>query len=76
MPMVDKDTGQPLSDDPDQEDEELRGGKGRGQYVDANAGPPKHSSIVTGPNNEREARRGLSKDGGNDPSGPNAAGGG
>lgn len=70
MPVVDKNTGQPGSDDPDQEDEALRGGKGRGRNVDANAGPAKHSSIVTGPNNEREARRGVSRDGGNDPSGP------
>lgn len=75
MPAIDKNTGQPVSDDPDQEDEALRGGNGRGQYVDAKAGPPKHSSIVTGPNNEREARRGFSPDGGNDPSGSNATGG-
>ncbi|MBA2281124.1 MAG: hypothetical protein M3527_00985 [Actinomycetota bacterium] len=31
MPKVDPNTGQPLSDDPAQEDEELAGGKGSAQ---------------------------------------------
>ena len=76
MPAVDENTGQPVSDDPDQEDENLAGGKGRGENVDASGGPPKHSSIATGPDNEREAQPGaVSSDTGNDPSGSNAAGG-
>lgn len=76
MPAVDE-HGQPVSDDPDQEDESLAGGKGRGQFVDANSGPPdRHSSIETGPDNPREAARaGSADDGGNDPSGSNAASG-
>jgi hypothetical protein len=76
MPVVDQNTGEPLSDDPDQDDEKLRGGEGRGRNVDAHAGGPGHSSIVTGPNNEREAQPGaVSGDGGNDPAGSNATGG-
>ncbi|MDQ6927207.1 MAG: hypothetical protein M3159_00915 [Actinomycetota bacterium] len=74
MPAVDDD-GQPVSDDPDQEDESLAGGKGRGEFVDAHAGPDKHSPVATGPNNEREAARSGASDDGNDPSGSNAAGG-
>ncbi|MDQ6910028.1 MAG: hypothetical protein M3Z84_04470 [Actinomycetota bacterium] len=76
MPAVDED-GQPVSDAPDQEDESLAGGKGRGEFVDANSGPAgEHSSIETGPNNPREAARaGSADDGGNDPGGSNAAAG-
>jgi hypothetical protein len=76
MPAVDED-GQPISDAPDQEDESLAGGKGRGQFVDANSGPSdRHSSIETGPANAREAERsGAAEDDGNDPSGSNATGG-
>lgn len=75
MPAVDE-HGQPMSDDPDQEDAELAGGKGRGEYVDANSGPAKHSSIETGPNNPREASRPVSQDeGGNEPMRDNATGG-
>lgn len=76
MPKVDDD-GQPVSDDPAQEDESLAGGKGRGQFVDAHSGPAgEHSSIETDPNNPREtARAGSADDGGNDPSGSNATGG-
>ncbi|HEX8769245.1 MAG TPA: hypothetical protein VF711_00610 [Acidimicrobiales bacterium] len=77
MPAVDEETGQPISDDPNQEDESLAGGKGRGQFVDANSGPPdRHSSIETGPDNEREAARaGEAGDDGDDPMGSNATGG-
>ncbi|HUQ62436.1 MAG TPA: hypothetical protein VM121_01625 [Acidimicrobiales bacterium] len=77
MPAIDEETGQPVSDDPDQEDENLAGGKGRGKFVDAHSGPPgEHSPIVTGPDNPREAERGgEADDGGNDPGGSNAAGG-
>jgi hypothetical protein len=75
MPAVDEETGEPVSDDPDQEDEELAGGKGRGQFVDAHVGD-RHSPIATGPNNPREAERaGSADDGGNDPGGSNATGG-
>jgi hypothetical protein len=77
MPAIDKETGQPVSDDPEQEDESLAGGKGRGQFVDAHSGVPgEHSPIATGPDHEREAERGGSaSDSGNDPGGSNAAGG-
>lgn len=48
MPVVDPTTGQPLSDDPDQEDERLRGGHGRGDLVSATEGPPEGSGVSAG----------------------------
>jgi hypothetical protein len=75
MPAVDE-HGQPISDDPDQDDPELAGGKGRGQFVDPERGGPEHSSIETGPNNPREASRGPeARDDASDPGSSNATGG-
>jgi len=76
MPKVDPDTGNPISDAPDSDDESARGGEGRGKFVDANSGPPEGSGVTTGPNNAREAQPGATQgDSGDDPSGSNAAGG-
>ena len=75
MPVVDVNTGQPLSDDPDQEDERLRGGKGRGGFVSATDGPPEGSGVVTGPNNPREAQPGATRGEGPDLGGSNSTGG-
>ena len=54
MPKVDPETGDPISDAPDQEDEELAGGTGfggdTGQLVD--------SDVSTNPDNPREAEEG------------------
>lgn len=38
MPKIDPDTGQPMSDEPDQEDQELAGGKGSSQDPDREKG--------------------------------------
>lgn len=51
MPVVDPKTGIPLSDDPDQENDYLRGGVGRGQYVSATQGPPEGSGVKAGLDN-------------------------
>ncbi len=75
MPVVDISTGQPLSDHPDQEDERLRGGKGRGEFVSATDGPPEGSGVVTGPNNPREARPGATQGEGPDLRGSDSSGG-
>lgn len=76
MPVVDATTGEPVSDDPDQEDENLAGGKGRGWFVSATDGPPEGSGVVSGPNNDREAQPGATQgDDGSSPSGSNATGG-
>ncbi len=54
MPKVDPDTGQPVSDAPNQADEEAAGGEGfggdTGQLVD--------SDVSTGPDNPRESEAG------------------
>jgi hypothetical protein len=75
MPVVDANTGLPLSDDPDQEDERLRGGKGRGEFVSATDGPPEGSGVVTGPNNAREAQPGATQGDGPDLDESNSTGG-
>ena len=75
MPVVDTTTGQPLSDDPDQADERLRGGKGRGGFVSATDGPPEGSGVVTGPENSRQAQPGATHGDGPDVSGSSSSGG-
>jgi hypothetical protein len=75
MPVIDVNTGQPLSDDPDQEDERLRGGKGRGETVSATDGPPEGSGVSTGPNNAREAQPGATQGEGPDLGASNSTGG-
>ena len=47
MPKVDPDSGQMLSDDPDQADEDLAGGKTPGDYPKDHADTGHHSPITT-----------------------------
>lgn len=61
MPAVDSNTGQPISDDPEQENQDLAGGKGRGENVDAHGSPAEGTGISTGPNNAREAQPGATQ---------------
>lgn len=76
MPVVNPETGEPVSDDPEQDDENLAGGEGRGEHVAA-TDTGKHSSVTSGPNNQREAEPGATQgDDGNALSGPNASGSG
>lgn len=76
MPVVDPNTGEPVSDAPDQEDENLAGGKGRGEEVSATESPREGSGIASGPDNPRESQPGATQgDSGNSPGGSNATGG-
>ncbi|MFN2606334.1 MAG: hypothetical protein ABR511_00355 [Acidimicrobiales bacterium] len=75
MPKVDPETGNPVSDAPDQADESAAGGKGRGEFVDANAAPPEGTGVSAGPNNAREAKPGATQGEGPELSGPDATGG-
>jgi len=77
MPVVNPETGEPMSDDPDQENQALAGGEGRGEFVSATDGPEEGSGVSTGPDNDpSEAQPGGTQgDSGNDPGGSNAAGG-
>jgi len=74
MPVVNPETGEPMSDDPDQENQSLAGGEGRGQSVSATEGPSEGSGVATGPDNAREAEPRQSDDG-NAIDGSNASGG-
>jgi len=75
MPVVNPETGQPVSDAPDQDDEHLAGGVGRGENVSA-TDTGEHSSVTAGPNNEREAQPGATlSDGAGDPDDSNSTGG-
>jgi len=74
MPVVNPETGEPMSDDPEQENQDLAGGVGRGQSVSAKDSPPEGTGVATGPNNAREAQPRESDDG-NALDGSNAAGG-
>jgi len=74
MPVVNPETGEPMSDAPDQEDQSLAGGEGRGQSVSATESPEEGSGVMTGPDNEREAQPRQSDDG-NALDGSNATGG-
>jgi len=77
MPVVNPETGEPMSDDPDQANQELAGGEGRGSNVSAHDAPAEGSGVSTGPSDSPvEAQPGGTQgDSGNDPSGSNAAGG-
>jgi hypothetical protein len=75
MPVVDSNTGEPVSDDPDQEDENLAGGKGRGESVSATETAQEGSGVTTGPNNPRESQPGATQGEGDDLGGSNATGG-
>jgi hypothetical protein len=61
MPKVDPDTGQPVTDDPDQEDESARGGKLSDGTAAAGGGGGGAPRTTTGPVNEREAQPGAIK---------------
>jgi len=74
MPVVNPETGEPMSDDPDQEDQSLAGGEGRGQHVSATESPAEGSGVSTGPDNPREAQP-REPDDGNALDGSNATGG-
>ena len=54
MPKVDPESGQMLSDDPDQEDEELAGGKTGGGFVHDHADTGHHSPIDASPGGNDE----------------------
>ncbi len=77
MPVVNPETGEPMSDDPDQENQALAGGEGRGDNVSAHDSPSEGSGVSTGPDSSaKEAQPGGTQgDSGNDPGGSNAAGG-
>ncbi len=54
MPKVDPDSGQMMSDDPDQADPELAGGKVSGGYAKDKADTGHHSPISASPGREDE----------------------
>lgn len=54
MPTVDPNTGQPVSDAPDQENQDLAGSEGKG----GDSGVLVDSNVSTNPDNEREAQPG------------------
>jgi hypothetical protein len=60
MPKVDPSTGEPMSDAPEQDDESLAGGQGRGEFVDAHTDEA-GSRIETSPDNPREGQPGAVK---------------
>ncbi len=63
MPIVDPSTGEPVTDAPDQEDQEAAGGEGKG----GDSGVLVDSDVSTGPDNEREAQPGAQAPPGGDP---------
>lgn len=73
MPQVD-DSGNPVTDDPTLEDEDQRGGDGRGPWVDASSQPSEGSGVTTGPDNPREAQPGATQGEGGELSGSDASG--
>ena len=74
MPQVDPATGEPMTDSPDLDDEEQRGGKGAGPFVNATESPAEGSGVVTGPDNPRESQPGATQGEGDDLSGSEASG--
>ncbi|MGI8776517.1 MAG: hypothetical protein ACR2LJ_03840 [Acidimicrobiales bacterium] len=77
MPVVNPETGEPMSDDPDQENQDLAGGEGRGDNVSAHGSPSEGTGVSTGPQDDpAEAQPGGTLgDSGDDPGGSNATGG-
>lgn len=73
MPQVDE-YGEPMTDDPTLENEEQRGGEGRGSNVDAQGAPSEGTGVSTGPNEPREAQPGATQGEGGNLGGPNASG--
>ena len=74
MPVVNPETGEPMSDDPDQADQALAGGEGRGQNVSAHDAPAQGTGVSTGPDNPREAEP-RTPDSGGAPDSSNSTGG-
>jgi hypothetical protein len=75
MPKVDPQTGEPISDAPDQEDQEAAGGEGRAPFVNATESPAQGSGVTTTPDNPREAAPGATQGEGPDLSGSDSTGG-
>ncbi len=73
MPQVGP-SGDPITDDPSLEDEEQRGGDGRGPNVDANRAPSEGTGVSTSPNEPREQQPGATQGEGGDPGGSDASG--
>ncbi len=73
MPQVDE-SGNPITDDPTLEDEEQRGGDGRGTFVDAHDAPSEGTGVSTGPNEPREAQPGATQGDSGNLGGSNASG--
>ena len=75
MPVVDPESGQMLSDDPEQEDEDLAGGKTEGGFVHDHADTGHHSSVDASPGGNDEGPRAPSEtQGGGDPGETQATG--
>jgi hypothetical protein len=69
MPKVDPDNpGRMLSDDPDQADEELAGGKVEGDYPKDHSDTGHHSPVAASPGGDDEGPRAPSETQSNDPS--------
>ena len=73
MPQVGP-SGDPITDDPNLEDEEQRGDDGRGPNVDAQGAPGDGTGVSTGPNEPREAQPGATQGEGGNLGGPAASG--
>lgn len=70
MPKVDPESGQMMSDDPDQEDEELAGGKTAGGFAHDHDDTGHHSPVHASPGGDDEGPRAPSEtQGGQDPGG-------
>ena len=73
MPQVGP-SGDPITDDPTLENEDQRGGDGRGANVDATGAPAEGTGVSTGPNEPREAQPGATQGEGENLGGSNASG--
>ena len=67
MPVVDPESGQMLSDDPDQEDEDLAGGKTAGGFAHDHDDTGVHSSVDASPGGNDEGPRAPAEVQGDDP---------
>ena len=61
MPKVDPDSGQMMSDDPDQADEELAGGKTLGDYPKDHSDTGHHSAVSASPGAQDEGTMAASE---------------
>ncbi len=73
MPQVGE-SGEPMTDDPTLDDEEQRGGDGRGPFVSATESPDEGTGVSTNPNEPREAQPGATQGEGGNLGGPDASG--